>query len=149
VGRGGDDPAVVDRVGTARLGRLSSRSRPRPPSWDLFAYRGCASDGARPPRGDAVSLRPRAVPRCDRRDRSRTGDGLERDPRRPDTAARPGASPDPPPAWVVFTIVWLGIGHTGAAWIVFVGAVWIDLYTAVPVDVTNVEAGEPPEGEAG
>ncbi|NLV05950.1 ABC transporter permease subunit [Haloarcula rubripromontorii] len=38
--------------------------------------------------------------------------------------------PIPPLAWVVFAIVWFGIHHTGAAFIVFVGAVWINFYGA-------------------
>jgi NitT/TauT family transport system permease protein len=36
--------------------------------------------------------------------------------------------PIPPLAWVVFAIVWFGIHHTGAAFIVFVGAFWINFY---------------------
>ncbi|ELY96311.1 ABC transporter permease [Natrialba taiwanensis] len=38
--------------------------------------------------------------------------------------------PIPPLAWVVFSIVWFGIHHTGAAFIVFVGAFWINFYGA-------------------
>jgi NitT/TauT family transport system permease protein len=38
--------------------------------------------------------------------------------------------PIPPLAWVVFAIVWFGIHHTGAAFIVFVGAFWINFYAA-------------------
>jgi len=38
--------------------------------------------------------------------------------------------PIPPLAWIVFAIVWFGIGHTGAAFIVFVGAFWINFYGA-------------------
>jgi NitT/TauT family transport system permease protein len=38
--------------------------------------------------------------------------------------------PIPPLAWVVFAIVWFGIHHTGAAFIVFVGAFWINFYGA-------------------
>ncbi|EMA37984.1 ABC transporter permease [Halococcus hamelinensis] len=38
--------------------------------------------------------------------------------------------PIPPLAWVVFAIVWFGIGHAGAAFIVFVGAFWINVYGA-------------------
>jgi NitT/TauT family transport system permease protein len=38
--------------------------------------------------------------------------------------------PIPPLAWVVFAIVWFGIGHAGAAFIVFVGAFWINFYGA-------------------
>jgi len=38
--------------------------------------------------------------------------------------------PIPPLAWIVFAIVWFGIHHTGAAFIVFVGAFWINFYGA-------------------
>ncbi|QRV14134.1 ABC transporter permease [Haloterrigena salifodinae] len=38
--------------------------------------------------------------------------------------------PIPPLAWVVFAVLWFGINHTGAAFIVFVGAFWITLYGA-------------------
>jgi NitT/TauT family transport system permease protein len=38
--------------------------------------------------------------------------------------------PIPPLAWVVFAILWFGIQHTGAAFIVFVGAFWINFYGA-------------------
>ncbi|OYR74450.1 ABC transporter permease [Halorubrum ezzemoulense] len=38
--------------------------------------------------------------------------------------------PIPPLAWIVFAIVWFGIHHTGAAFIVFVGAFWINFYSA-------------------
>jgi len=38
--------------------------------------------------------------------------------------------PIPPLAWIVFAIVWFGIHHTGAAFIVFVGAFWINFYAA-------------------
>ena len=38
--------------------------------------------------------------------------------------------PIPPLAWTVFAIVWFGIHHTGAAFIVFVGAFWINFYGA-------------------
>lgn len=38
--------------------------------------------------------------------------------------------PIPPLAWVVFAIVWFGLGHVGAAFIVFVGAFWISFYNA-------------------
>ncbi|PSP20115.1 nitrate ABC transporter permease, partial [Halobacteriales archaeon QH_10_67_13] len=38
--------------------------------------------------------------------------------------------PIPPLAWIVFAIVWFGIYHTGAAFIVFVGAFWINFYGA-------------------
>jgi NitT/TauT family transport system permease protein len=52
--------------------------------------------------------------------------------------------PIPPLAWVVFAILWFGIHHTAAAFIVFVGAFWINLYGAysgvegVPSDYTEV-----------
>jgi len=38
--------------------------------------------------------------------------------------------PIPPLAWVVFAILWFGIGHAGAAFIVFIGAFWINFYGA-------------------
>ncbi|EMA44167.1 ABC transporter permease [Halococcus saccharolyticus] len=38
--------------------------------------------------------------------------------------------PIPPLAWIVFAIVWFGIGHAGAAFIVFIGAFWINFYGA-------------------
>ena len=38
--------------------------------------------------------------------------------------------PIPPLAWIVFAIVWFRIGHTGAAFIVFIGAFWINFYGA-------------------
>ena len=38
--------------------------------------------------------------------------------------------PIPPLAWIVFAIVWFGIHHTGAAFIVFIGAFWINFYGA-------------------
>ncbi len=38
--------------------------------------------------------------------------------------------PIPPLAWIVFAIIWLGLGHTGAAFIVFIGAFWITFYNA-------------------
>ncbi|RJT05432.1 ABC transporter permease [Halococcus sp. IIIV-5B] len=38
--------------------------------------------------------------------------------------------PIPPLAWVVFAIVWFGIGHAGAAFIVFIGAFWLNFYGA-------------------
>ena len=38
--------------------------------------------------------------------------------------------PIPPLAWIVFAIVWFGIGHVGAAFIVFIGAFWINFYGA-------------------
>ena len=51
--------------------------------------------------------------------------------------------PIPPLAWIVFAIVWFGIHHTGAAFIVFVGAFWINFYGAyggvegVPEELTD------------
>jgi len=38
--------------------------------------------------------------------------------------------PIPPLAWIVFAIIWFGLGHSGAAFIVFVGAFWITFYNA-------------------
>jgi NitT/TauT family transport system permease protein len=38
--------------------------------------------------------------------------------------------PIPPLAWIVFAIIWFGLGHAGAAFIVFVGAFWITFYSA-------------------
>ncbi|GGM72487.1 NitT/TauT family transport system permease protein [Halarchaeum rubridurum] len=38
--------------------------------------------------------------------------------------------PIPELAWIAFAIVWLGIGHAGAAFIVGVGALWINYYAA-------------------
>ena len=38
--------------------------------------------------------------------------------------------PIPPLAWIAFAIVWLGVGHTGAAFIVAIGAFWINFYNA-------------------
>ncbi|SDX87215.1 ABC transporter permease [Halobellus clavatus] len=38
--------------------------------------------------------------------------------------------PIPPLAWIVFAIVWIGIGHGGAAFIVGIGAFWINFYNA-------------------
>lgn len=38
--------------------------------------------------------------------------------------------PIPPLAWIVFAIIWLGLGHAGAAFIVFIGAFWITFYNA-------------------
>ncbi|SDD62065.1 ABC transporter permease [Natrinema hispanicum] len=52
--------------------------------------------------------------------------------------------PIPPLAWVVFAILWFGIHHTGAAFIVFVGSLWINFYGAysgvegVSTDYTEV-----------
>ncbi|QDX41469.1 ABC transporter permease [Salarchaeum sp. JOR-1] len=39
--------------------------------------------------------------------------------------------PIPPLAWVAFAIVWFGIGHTGATFIVSIGAFWITFYNAL------------------
>jgi len=38
--------------------------------------------------------------------------------------------PVPPLAWMAFAIIWFGIHHAGAAFIVFIGAVWINFYGA-------------------
>ena len=38
--------------------------------------------------------------------------------------------PIPPLAWIAFAIVWIGIGHLGAAFIVAIGAFWINFYNA-------------------
>ncbi|QIB75467.1 ABC transporter permease [Halogeometricum borinquense] len=38
--------------------------------------------------------------------------------------------PIPPLAWIVFAIIWFGLGHSGAAFIVFIGAFWITFYNA-------------------
>ncbi|MFB6295735.1 MAG: ABC transporter permease, partial [Halobacteriales archaeon] len=38
--------------------------------------------------------------------------------------------PIPPLAWIAFAIVWLGVNHTGAAFIVAIGAFWINFYNA-------------------
>lgn len=38
--------------------------------------------------------------------------------------------PVPPLAWMAFAIVWFGIHHAGAAFIVFIGALWINFYGA-------------------
>jgi NitT/TauT family transport system permease protein len=54
--------------------------------------------------------------------------------------------PIPPLAWIAFAIVWLGVNHTGAAFIVAIGAFWINFYNAyagvegVPEDLTEVAA---------
>ncbi|ERG98006.1 MAG: ABC-type nitrate/sulfonate/bicarbonate transport system, permease component [Haloquadratum sp. J07HQX50] len=53
--------------------------------------------------------------------------------RRLDTALTPVTRflrPIPPLAWIVFAIVWIGIGHGGAAFIVGIGAFWINFYNA-------------------
>ncbi|MFC3477729.1 ABC transporter permease [Halobacterium litoreum] len=38
--------------------------------------------------------------------------------------------PVPELAWITFAIVWFGIGHAGAAFIVAIGALWINYYGA-------------------
>jgi NitT/TauT family transport system permease protein len=38
--------------------------------------------------------------------------------------------PIPPLAWIAFAIVWIGIGHAGATFIVAIGAFWITFYNA-------------------
>lgn len=38
--------------------------------------------------------------------------------------------PIPPLAWIAFAIVWIGIGHGGATFIVAIGAFWINFYNA-------------------
>lgn len=38
--------------------------------------------------------------------------------------------PIPELAWIAFAIVWFGIGHAGAAFIVAIGALWINYYGA-------------------
>ncbi|WP_440766515.1 ABC transporter permease [Natronorubrum sp. DTA7] len=38
--------------------------------------------------------------------------------------------PIPPLAWMAFAIIWFGIQHAGAAFIVFIGAIWINFYGA-------------------
>lgn len=38
--------------------------------------------------------------------------------------------PIPPLAWIVFAIIWFGLGHLGSAFIVFIGAFWIMFYNA-------------------
>lgn len=38
--------------------------------------------------------------------------------------------PIPPLAWVAFAIIWVGIGHKGAAFVVAVGTFWISYYNA-------------------
>ncbi|ESS07829.1 MAG: ABC-type nitrate/sulfonate/bicarbonate transport system, permease component [uncultured archaeon A07HN63] len=38
--------------------------------------------------------------------------------------------PIPPLAWIAFAIVWLGVNHQGAAFIVGIGAFWINFYNA-------------------
>jgi len=54
--------------------------------------------------------------------------------------------PIPPLAWIAFAIVWIGIGHGGATFIVAIGAFWINFYTAsagvegVPREYTEVAA---------
>ena len=54
--------------------------------------------------------------------------------------------PIPPLAWIAFAIVWIGIGHGGATFIVAIGAFWINFYNAyagvegVPRDLREVAA---------
>lgn len=54
--------------------------------------------------------------------------------------------PIPPLAWIAFAIVWIGIGHGGAIFIVAIGAFWITFYNAysgvegVPDELTEVAA---------
>jgi NitT/TauT family transport system permease protein len=54
--------------------------------------------------------------------------------------------PIPPLAWISFAIVWIGIGHGGATFIVAIGAFWINFYNAyagvegVPQDHKEVAA---------
>ncbi|MFB6173948.1 MAG: ABC transporter permease [Halobacteriales archaeon] len=54
--------------------------------------------------------------------------------------------PIPPLAWIAFAIVWIGIGHGGATFIVAIGAFWINFYNAyagvegVPRDLHEVAA---------
>jgi NitT/TauT family transport system permease protein len=54
--------------------------------------------------------------------------------------------PIPPLAWIAFAIVWIGIGHGGAIFIVAIGAFWINFYNAysgvegVSQDLTEVAA---------
>lgn len=38
--------------------------------------------------------------------------------------------PVPPLAWIAVAIVWFGIGHAGAAFIVSIGALWINFYNS-------------------
>ncbi|MEF8800232.1 MAG: ABC transporter permease [Halolamina sp.] len=47
--------------------------------------------------------------------------------------------PIPPLAWVAFAIIWFGIGHTGATFIVSIGAFWITFYNALS-GVESVDA---------
>jgi NitT/TauT family transport system permease protein len=54
--------------------------------------------------------------------------------------------PIPPLAWIAFAIVWIGVNHGGAAFIVGIGAFWINFYNAysgvegVPQDLKEVAA---------
>jgi NitT/TauT family transport system permease protein len=54
--------------------------------------------------------------------------------------------PIPPLAWIAFAIIWLGVNHNGAAFIVGIGAFWINFYNAysgvegVPTDLKEVAA---------
>jgi NitT/TauT family transport system permease protein len=47
--------------------------------------------------------------------------------------------PIPPLAWVAFAIIWVGIGHLGAAFIVAIGTFWISYFNAY-AGVENVPA---------
>jgi len=38
--------------------------------------------------------------------------------------------PIPPLAWIGFAVIWLGVNHNGAAFIVAIGAFWINFYNA-------------------
>ena len=38
--------------------------------------------------------------------------------------------PIPPLAWIAFAIVWLGVNHSGAAFIVGIGSFWVNFYNA-------------------
>lgn len=54
--------------------------------------------------------------------------------------------PIPPLAWIAFAIIWIGINHQGAAFIVAIGAFWINFYNAyagvegVPAELQEVAA---------
>ncbi|MFC7200157.1 ABC transporter permease [Halospeciosus flavus] len=54
--------------------------------------------------------------------------------------------PIPPLAWIAFAIIWIGINHQGAAFIVAIGAFWINFYNAyagvegVPAELREVAA---------
>ena len=49
--------------------------------------------------------------------------------------------PIPPLAWIAFAIVWLGVNHSGAAFIVGIGAFWINFYNAY-AGVEGVPSGQ-------